>query len=591
MLSESQEQVRNLFSLNKEEKILDDFGCSLLEKIPTPGRLYLTEHYICFGSNLFGFNRKYSIAFNEITVLRLKKSNIEIETKNNKKNKFSFTSFTDIKIVYRRIKSMCRSYNDNLSTSCFEKKTKEEIIPIILSDSEDSDDEEEIITSKTSNSSKKNKSPNSNSTNDTSLKTEDINNKDIEKNINNLIKAHSSKNIINNSINLNKNVNEANKDEQSKQLSSNENINNEEISIYPNVKRKKSSNSIKSKKSEGDTNKNISPNKIEDNKNSNLLENEEIIFSPIEQDVDTEICRKIININPKNFFEKYQTNAYPETSYKKYYEWVGDYTEINIPDWEKIENPENPEIEKYHKIETFCLALRGVPLVNKSNVVKTLTYWIDKDGTYYIKTSSKSQGVPLSDCFLVETTLEFHPYMNNTKTVFRTYVRTHILKSTFFRSALISQGRKSYLQEINKWLQFIEEKGDKIEGDYVYKPKKSKNSLGEKFKALSHGVEKEISQMKNDKHIVDFWDFCEDIYYGIKKYVKYFYEYFYREFDKKTRVILICCFLIFTLLLYIINEQNKEIKELKKGFSEMKMILNNLTNLILQIKKEMGKDL
>ena len=181
--------------------------------------------------------------------------------------------------------------------------------------------------------------------------------------------------------------------------------------------------------------------------------------------------------------------------------------------------------------------------------------------------------------------------MNNTKTVFRTYVRIHMLKSTFFRSALISQGRKSYSQEINKWIQFIEEKGDKIEGNNVYRPKKSKNSLGEKFKALSHGVVMEISQMKNDKHIVDFWDFCEDIYSGIKKYVKFFYEYFYREFDKKTRVILIYCFLIFTLLLYIINGQNKEIKELKKGFIEMKMILDNLTNLILQIKKEMGEDL
>ena len=591
MLSESQEQVRNLFNLNKEEKILDDFGCSLSEKIPTPGRLYLTEHFICFGSNLFGFNRKYSIAFNEITVLRLKKSNIEIETKINKKNKFSFTSFTDIKIVYKRIKSMCRSHNDNLSTSCFEQKTKEAIIPIILSDSEDSDDEEEITTPKTSTSSNKNTSANSNSSNDISPKTDNINNKDINKNLNNIINTSSSKNIIINNINENKNVIEAKKGEQSKQLSSNENIKNEEINTYPNVKRKKSSNSIKSKKSEGDDNNNISPNKIEDNKNSNLLENEEIIFNPIEQDVDTEICRKIFNINPKNFFEKYLTNTYPETSYKKYYEWVGDYTEINSPDWEKIENPENPEIEKYQRIESFCLALRGVPLINKSNVIKTLIYWIDKDGTYYIKTSSKSQGVPLSDCFLIETTLEFHPYMNNTKTIFRTYVRTHMLKSTLFKSALISQGKKSYSQEINKWLQFIEEKGDKIEGDYIFKPKKSKNSFGEKFKVLSHGIEKEISQMKNDKHIVDFSDFCQDIYFGIKKYVKFSYEYFYREFDKKTRVILICCFLIFTLLLYIINGQNNEIKELKKGFIEMKMILDHLTNLTLQIKKEIGKDL
>ena len=122
MMSDSQEQVRNLFNLNKEEKILDDFGCTLSETIPILGRLYLTEHYICFGSNLFGFNRKYSIPFNEITILSLKKTNIEIESKNNKKNKFVFSSFTDVKIVYKRIKSMCRSYNDNITISCFEKK-------------------------------------------------------------------------------------------------------------------------------------------------------------------------------------------------------------------------------------------------------------------------------------------------------------------------------------------------------------------------------------------------------------------------------------------------------------------------------------
>ena len=35
-----------------------------------------------------------------------------------------------------------------------------------------------------------------------------------------------------------------------------------------------------------------------------------------------------------------------------------------------------------------------------------------------------------------------------------------------FKIALISQGKKSYNQEVEKWLKFITEKGDKIEGDY-----------------------------------------------------------------------------------------------------------------------------
>ena len=571
-MSDSQEQVRNLFNLNKEEKILDDFGCSITETIPIPGRLYLTEHYICFGSNLFGFNKKYSIAFNEIIELRLKKANIEIESKINSKKKFSFTSFTDIQIVYKRIKSMCRSYNENISTIISDNKNKEEIIPILLSDSEDSDDEsEEIITGKTCSSSKK-----TNSSNDNSPKSNNNINVDKLNNINN-----TSQNLIN-SLSDNNILNELKKSKTTKD-NIGENLKNEEMintntntNINTNVKRKKSSSSIKSKKSEGEN----SPNK----KDSNIIEEEEIKFNPIDEDQDCEICRKIVNLSPKDFFEKYQTNSFPETSYKKYYEWIGDYTEINVPDWEKIENPENPGIEKFQRIETFCLALRGVPLINKSNVIKTLKYWIDKDGTYYIKTSSKSQGVPLSDCFLVETTLEFHPYMNNTKTVFRTYVRTNIVKSTLFRGALISQGRKTYTQEINKWFQFIEEKGDKIEGDYVYKPKKRKNSFGDKHKSLSHGVEKEISQMNNEKHVVDFSDFCKDTYFSTKKYAKLSYEYFYREFDKKTRAILICLFFIFIMLFSIIQGQSNEIRELKNEISEMKTLLNNLTNLVLELK-------
>ena len=585
MMSDSQEQVRNLFGLNKEEKILDDFGCSLSEKIPIPGRLYLTEHYICFGSNIFGFNRKYSLSYNEITIMKLKKSNIEIETKNNKRNKFSFTSFTDIKIVYKRIKSMCRSYNESISSSCLKQKTKEEIIPIILSDSEDSDEEsEEIINNKTSSSSKK--SPNSNSSKDNSPKNENENNIIIEKNLNNIINTNSNNNI-NNNIKENKNINESKKEEQNKEINSDENIKNEETNIIntsSNIKRTKSLNSIKSEQSEN--NKIISSNKAEENKISNIKEDEEIIFEPIDPDFDTEICRKIINMSPKDFFEKYQTNVNPQTSYRAYYEWVGDYSEINVPDWEKIENPENPEIEKFRRIENFVISLHGVPLINKSSVIKTLTYWVDKDGTYYMKTSSKSQGVPLSDNFLVETTLEFHPYMNNTKTIFRTYVRTNIVKFTIFKSALISQGKKSYTEEINKWFQFIEEKGEKIEGDYIYKPKKKLNSFS---KALSHGVEKEISFMKNDKHIVGFSDFCEDIYFGAKKYVRFGYEYFYKEFDRKTRIILFCFLFIFIMLLNIIIGQSNEIKELKNGFVEMKNILDNLTKLTIELKKEIDK--
>ena len=584
-MSDSQEQVRNLFGLSKEEKVLDDFGCSLSETISIKGRLYLTENYICFSSNLFGFNRKYCIAFNEIIELRLKKTNIEIDSKNPTKKNYSFSSFNNVQIVYKRIKSMCSSYNDNLTTNLSESK-KNEVIPILLSDSEDSDEESDEIVTTTSRSNKN--SVKSNNSNEESPPKKDATSTENESN--NIVNTSSKEgNIINDNSepkkrdkSPEKNEKGLKKNQSMKDLSLNEKLKINEISKNSNtdIKRKKSSGSVKRKNSDS---QNDPLNQSNINQINNLDDPEEIKFEQIDESFN-EICRKVINLNPKDFFEKYLSGHAPETAYHKYYEWVGDYSEINFPEWEKIENQENPEIEKFQRIETFTLALHGVPLVNKSNVEKTSIYWITKDGTYHLSTSSKSSGVPLSDCFLVQTGTEIHPYMNNTKSVFRTYVRTYMLKSTLFKAALLSQGKKSYNEEVKKWFQFIEEKGDKIEEDYVYRPKKRKNSLDNKHKLLSHGVEKEISQLSKEKHIVEFSDFIKDIFIGTKKYSKMAYDYYFREFDKNTRFILACFFIVFILLLKVIQRQSNEIMELKKGFNEMKITLANLTNLILELK-------
>ena len=192
---------------------------------------------------------------------------------------------------------------------------------------------------------------------------------------------------------------------------------------------------------------------------------ENIQFNKIDTDIDHELQIKIINLPPKKLFEKYLTQKNEDTSYEAYYKWSGEYSEIKIQDWEIIENKENKDIEKYQRKEYFCIALTGVPLINESYVEKTMEYYIDKNGTYYLHSISYSSGVPLSDKFNVESHAEFHPYMNNTKTVFRTYVRTNILKWNLFNFILISQGKKNYIQEIDRWIKFIEEKGDKVQ-DY-----------------------------------------------------------------------------------------------------------------------------
>ena len=54
----------------------------------------------------------------------------------------------------------------------------------------------------------------------------------------------------------------------------------------------------------------------------------------------------------------------------------------------------------------------------------------------------------------------------------------------------------------------------------MFTSRKSKNSFGDKHKSLSHGVEKDISQMNNEKHIVYFSDFCKDTYFSTKIYAK-----------------------------------------------------------------------
>ena len=207
---------------------------------------------------------------------------------------------------------------------------------------------------------------------------------------------------------------------------------------------------------------------------------EEIKFIPIEEGVDFEICRKIIDINPKDLFIKYQTNLFPETSYEKYYEWVGDHSDIKISNWEEMENLDNSEIKKFKRTESFNLSLTGVPFIDHSEVSKTSIYYIDTNGTYYINGVSESKGIPFSDCFTIDTKIEFHPFYNNTKTVFRTYVRTNFLKSTFFKTMIISQTKKSYTEEVEKWLQFLQEKGEKIEGDYIYNENKIKKSSEDK---------------------------------------------------------------------------------------------------------------
>lgn len=321
------EQAYELFSLNKEEKILDAFDCFLIETFPIIGQLYLTEKNICFYSNLPFFKRNIIIPLKEIKKLGLNNINIELELKNkiNSNSKHSFTFKENIPNYFEKIKAVYDSY----------------------------------------------------------------------------------------------------------------------------------------------TSKKIEQNKSSDSSKTSEIK-EKIKFSSIDSEEDYEVCKKIININPKDLFNKCHTKQSPETNYEKYYEWVGNHSNIKMSDWEKEEDPEK---EKFKRTESFSLSLEGVPFVDHSDVVKTTHYYIDKNGIYHLEGDSRSEGIPFADCFTIKNKMEFYPYNNNTKTVFRPYVRTNFLKNTFVKSILVSQTKKSYTEEIEKWLDFIKEKGIEVEGDYVYEEK------------------------------------------------------------------------------------------------------------------------
>ncbi|XP_058085976.1 protein VASCULAR ASSOCIATED DEATH 1, chloroplastic-like isoform X2 [Magnolia sinica] len=68
------EEYRLLFHLPPEEVLVQDFNCALQENILLQGHMYLFVHHICFYSNIFGFETKKTIPFNEVTFVRKAKT-------------------------------------------------------------------------------------------------------------------------------------------------------------------------------------------------------------------------------------------------------------------------------------------------------------------------------------------------------------------------------------------------------------------------------------------------------------------------------------------------------------------------------------
>ncbi|KAJ4727269.1 GRAM domain family protein, putative isoform 1 [Melia azedarach] len=68
------EEYRQLFRLPPDEVLVQDFNCAFQESILLQGHMYLFVHYVCFYSNIFGFETKKIIPFDEITTVRRAKT-------------------------------------------------------------------------------------------------------------------------------------------------------------------------------------------------------------------------------------------------------------------------------------------------------------------------------------------------------------------------------------------------------------------------------------------------------------------------------------------------------------------------------------
>ncbi|KAB1200780.1 putative membrane protein C20F10.07 [Morella rubra] len=68
------EEYRQLFRLPADEVLVEDFNCALQENILIQGHMYLFVQHICFYSNIFGFETKKIIPFNEVTSVKRAKT-------------------------------------------------------------------------------------------------------------------------------------------------------------------------------------------------------------------------------------------------------------------------------------------------------------------------------------------------------------------------------------------------------------------------------------------------------------------------------------------------------------------------------------
>lgn len=139
-----QDNFAQLFpSLPSDEILIDDFTCAYRKDILIHGKLYLTNHYICFHSNIIGMVTHLAIPLNSILKMQKRKTlgipnAIEFS---NLHNKYIFASFISRDQVYDLIHKVWRMNSINSNNSDFD--IDEEEIDSVYSASINTSDEED----------------------------------------------------------------------------------------------------------------------------------------------------------------------------------------------------------------------------------------------------------------------------------------------------------------------------------------------------------------------------------------------------------------------------------------------------------------
>lgn len=121
-------------SLDLTDRLLDDFACALSREILLQGRIYVTEHSVCFNSNLLGWVTSLVIPLDDIVRIDKKSTaglfpnGISIETKTAKHNFASFISRDTTFDFIRTVWLLCtgKSMTD-LDTQVLESSISESI--------------------------------------------------------------------------------------------------------------------------------------------------------------------------------------------------------------------------------------------------------------------------------------------------------------------------------------------------------------------------------------------------------------------------------------------------------------------------------